>query len=96
MNLRGLIYLADFGERFGLGLWNVTPNDDPDGDPLLLRALRFLLPAALGETAWPYPQITPFDAPAALYPLVLRAVRAYPDAGMDAIAERLASLSSHV
>jgi hypothetical protein len=92
MNLRGLMRLAHYSERFGLPLWQVALANDLDGDPLLLRALHFLLPAALGEAEWTYSQITPFDAPAALYPLVLHAADAYPDSGLDTAAERIALL----
>jgi hypothetical protein len=101
MNLRGLFYLAEFGERLRLGLWRVTPADDPDSEPLLSRALSFLLPAALGQVEWPYPQITPFDSASALLPLTQTAARVYLDSdtflgAAERLMERLSLLPPHV
>ena len=82
MNLHGLMDLAALAAPVGIDLWNVG-----DGDcPLPQRALDFLLAR---RTAWPYPQIAPFDAESLLLPHLLRASRAWPDAGYGAAADAL-------
>lgn len=84
MNLTGLFDLAALAYPLGLDFWQVG-----DNPPLLRRALDYLLPFALGEKPWPHPQITEYDAAGALLPLVLRAARAYPDAGYGQAIARL-------
>jgi hypothetical protein len=95
MNLRGLMRLAEYGERFGIDLWSIPPVDDADGEPLLSRALHFLLPAALGKAEWTYPQITPFDAASALLPLTHRAAAVYPDSDFLGDVEQLTGIQGH-
>ena len=89
MNLRGLFDLATLGAHVGVDLWGF---ETPDGRSLRC-ALDFLLPCALGDADWAYPQITPFDAPAALLPLVRRAARAYGDGDYAEADRRLSALA---
>ncbi|MFD7874859.1 alginate lyase family protein [Streptomyces sp. NPDC059766] len=45
--------LAAIGEHVGVDLW---AHQGPDGQSLF-KAVRYLLPAATGRTAWPYPEL---------------------------------------
>ena len=88
MNLRGLFDLATLGQQVVVDLWRYPA---PEG-PSLGAALDFLLPYALGDMPWSYPQITPFNAPAALLPLVRRARQVYGEDRYGAADRRLSAL----
>src|SRR5258706_11583328 len=53
MNLDGLMLLATLGERTGVDLWNFQTSDGRG----IRKALEFLVPVALGEQKWQYPEI---------------------------------------
>lgn len=56
-NLMALTRLADVGNHVGVNLWDYT---NPDGGSLA-KAVDFMIPAATGQEAWPYPE-TEFQA----------------------------------
>ena len=51
-NLMALTRLADVGRHVGVNLWDYT---SPTGGTLA-KAVDFLIPAATGQSAWPYPE----------------------------------------
>jgi len=57
MNLRGLIKLADFGQIYGVDLWNF---ETPDGRSIR-KAIKFMVPFAKHPETWKYEQIAKFD-----------------------------------
>lgn len=56
-NLDGLMQLATLGREVGVDLWSFRTADGRS----MLAALDYLLPFALGQKPWPYPQITGFQ-----------------------------------
>jgi Alginate lyase len=74
MNVRGLMLLADFGQRLGVELWN---HQTPDGRTIR-KALDFLAPYASGEQVWPHEQISGFRPEGGII-LFRRAAQEYPD-----------------
>lgn len=90
-NLEALCDLATLGSREQIDLWHdVTP----DGRGLR-EALDFVLPAALGQRPWPYPQISASN-PAELSESLLQAATAFPDgpygaAGWSTLGDQAAS-----
>lgn len=52
-NLMALTRLAQIGDHLGVNLWDYT---DPAGGSLT-KAVDFLIPAATGQQAWPYPEM---------------------------------------
>ncbi len=73
-NLDGLMRLATLGERAGVDLWSFQT---PDGRSIR-KALDFLVPIALGEQKWAYPELGGVK-PEALFPLMRRAARIFQD-----------------
>jgi hypothetical protein len=71
-NLEALVHLAALGERLGVELWHYRTEDGRS----LRKALDWLLPYALGEKEWPYPQLGKLQADG-LAPLLRRAANAY-------------------
>lgn len=64
-NLQALFNLASLGNRVGIDLWHYQ-NAQGAG---LQRAFEFVLPAALQQQSWPYPQIAPIQT-SSLIPLL--------------------------
>jgi len=64
-NLQALFNLASLGDRLGIDLWH-EQNAQGAG---LQTALDFVLPAALNQQSWPYPQIVPIQT-SSLIPLL--------------------------
>lgn len=54
MNLWALVNLASMGRSIGVDLWGFQTKDGRG----LRQAFRFLEPYAMGESEWPYEQIT--------------------------------------
>jgi hypothetical protein len=73
-NLDGLMQLAWLGQQVGVDLWSFRT---PDGRSIR-AALDFLLPYAVGEMKWNYPQIDGFHG-AAMLREVQMAAREYED-----------------
>ena len=77
-NLQGLFELSSIGQRVGMDLWNYKA---PHGTarPLLQTALDYLLPYALKQQPWLYPQIaSPSINTKALSNLLCQAIIHYP------------------
>lgn len=55
-NLQALTYIAREAEIYGIDLYALNSEDQR-----IRKAIDFLLPYALGESEWPYPQIFPLD-----------------------------------
>lgn len=70
MNLRGLCELARLGHFAGVDLWRYR---SPHGAGIV-TALEYLLPYALGDTRWPYHEITRWS-PRGLRPMLWAAAR---------------------
>jgi hypothetical protein len=85
MNLEGLMLLATLGERTGVDLWNFQTTDGRG----IRKALDFLMPVALGEQKWQYPEIGGAK-PETLFPLMRRAAAVYHDKQYQAMMTRLA------
>ena len=81
-NVLALCVLGELGRRTGVDVWSA-------GGPRLRRAIDLLLPHAEDPSGWP-------DRPPAgvphtpLEPALVRAARAYPDAGYETVIARLA------
>lgn len=73
-NLDGLMLLARLGENVDVDLWNYQSADGRG----IRRALDYLIPAALGEAKWTYPQLGDWP-PQMLFPLIRRAASRYED-----------------
>jgi hypothetical protein len=84
MNLEGLMLLATLGERTGVDLWNFQTTDGRG----IRKALDFLMPVALGEQKWQYPEIGGAK-PETLFPLMRRAAAVYHDKQYQAMMTRL-------
>lgn len=67
MNLAGLFHLAYLSQKVGVDLWHYE-NTNGAG---LEDALRFLIPAAVGQKAWEYEQIRAIDGGALKFHLFL-------------------------
>jgi hypothetical protein len=67
-NLTAFLYLAKFGERVGVDLWNYRTQDGRS----IRQGLEYLIPFATGERRWPHEQISPLR-PSALHPILRRA-----------------------
>ena len=87
MNLEGLMLLATLGERTGVDLWNFQTTDGRS----IRKALDFLMPVALGEEKWQYPEIGGAK-PETLFPLMRRAAAVYHDKQYQAMMTRLPDL----
>ena len=57
MNLRGLIKLAEFGQIYGVDLWNFQTEDGRS----IKKAIDFLTPFAFHPEKWEYDQIVKID-----------------------------------
>jgi hypothetical protein len=71
-NLDGLMQLARLGENVGVDLWNYQTADGRS----IRKAFDFLLPFAIGEKQWPYPQLGEWP-PEMLFPLARLAAAKY-------------------
>ncbi|HEV7511648.1 MAG TPA: alginate lyase family protein [Candidatus Acidoferrum sp.] len=87
MNLDGLMSLATLGERTGVDLWNFQTSDGRG----VRKALEFLMPAALGEQKWQYPEIGGVK-PETLFPLMRRAAAVYRDKQYQGLMAKLPDL----
>jgi hypothetical protein len=67
-DLTAFLYLAKFGERVGVDLWNYRTADGRS----IRQGLEYLIPFATGQRPWPHEQISPFR-PSALHPVLRRA-----------------------
>jgi hypothetical protein len=85
MNIDGLTQLAIVADRAGVDLWNYTPPGR--SRPAILEALLYLSPYALADAKWPHQQIGEWD-PRALFPVLRRAGRHYPDPAFQALFRR--------
>jgi len=61
-NLLGIYKLANIAENVGVDIWNYKVGEDP----LLQKALDFLLPYIMKEDVWPYSQATKINRDIAL------------------------------
>jgi hypothetical protein len=82
--LQALVDLADLGDAAGVDLWRYQT---PDGRSLA-KAIDYLVPFALGEKAWPTPEIGGFR-PGDLWPILRVAAARLSDARLAAAAARL-------
>lgn len=57
MNLNALIELAELGNRLGVDVWGYATS----GGRSIHRAIDLFLPYALGQKAWAWQQIAPFQ-----------------------------------
>ncbi len=57
MNLRGLIKLAEFGQDYGVDLWNFETKDGRS----IKKAILFMIPFAKHPETWKYEQILKMD-----------------------------------
>jgi len=87
MNLDGLMSLATLGERTGVDLWNFQTSDGRG----IRKALDFLVPTALSEQKWQYPEIGGVK-PEALFPLMRRASAVYRDKQYQELMTKLPDL----
>jgi alginate lyase len=83
-NLDGLMLLARLGENVDVDLWNYQTKDGRG----IRRALDYLVPAALGERKWTYPQLGDWP-PQMLFPLIRRAASKYEDQRFAELLENL-------
>jgi len=83
-NLDGLMQLAELGSQVGVDLWNYRTADGRS----IRAALDYLLPFALGQKPWTYPQIDGFRGNMLLH-AVQMAARAYKDPKYTAAAQQL-------
>lgn len=74
LNLEGLIQLAIISERYGVDIWNYRTEDGRS----IKKVIDWLIPYALGEKEWKYPQIVPMERER-IYPLLRLAHRKYHD-----------------
>jgi hypothetical protein len=76
MNLDGLITLATLAaNNGGVDLWNYQTTDGRS----IRRALEFLVPVALGDRKWDYPELGGLHSQDSLFPLMRRAAIPYQD-----------------
>jgi hypothetical protein len=83
-NLQAMVLLARLGERAGVDLWHYQT---PDGRSIR-KAIGWLLPFALGTTAWSPPDLDGLK-PAELWPVLRAAASALKDAELGAAAEKV-------
>ncbi len=74
-NLDGLMQLATLGQYVGVALWTFQTKDGRG----IRKALDFLVPIAVGEKKWTYPEIGGGVKPETLFPLMRRAAAVYRD-----------------
>lgn len=87
-NLDGLMQLARLGENVDIDLWHYQTSDGRS----IRRALDFLVPFALGQQKWSYPQLGEWP-PQMLFPLLRRASRNYSDQDYQALIVKIPELS---
>ncbi len=75
-NLIAMCILGDLSAAIGVDLWNASA-------PRLRAAIDLLLPYGDGTKSWPHPELEDIDHGAELAPGLVRAARAYPDAGYE-------------
>ena len=75
---------ANIADKVGVDLWNYQTKDGKG----IKKALDWLLPYALGEKEWTYPQIHPYKR-AELFPLALQASAHYKEKKYEAAVEQL-------
>jgi hypothetical protein len=81
-NVLALAVLGDLGRQAGVDVWTAC-------GPRLRRAIDRLVPYAQDTSTWPHPE-HPAVAHTPLEPALVRAARAYPDAGYTKAIERFA------
>jgi len=87
-NLDAMFTAASIADKLGLDLWH----DKTQSQPNIHKALDWLLPFAVGETKWPYPQIADFQ-PENLAPLLRRAAIQYRQPAYDKALDRLPKIT---
>ena len=81
MNLDALIELGLLGNRVGVDLWSFKTNDGRS----IRKAVEYLLPYAVGQKKWTWPQIVPF-VPDRMYYALNIAAQKYNDPSFSAAA----------
>jgi hypothetical protein len=74
LNLEALVQLAQMGEKFGIDLWTYSTTDGRS----IRKVIDWLLPYAIDEKAWKYPQIVPMEKER-IYPILQIASVKYKD-----------------
>jgi hypothetical protein len=85
-NLLAFVIAADLAPRAGVDVWHPWA-------PSIRAGIDLLVPYASGGT-WPYPDIEKVDYYGELAPVLVRAARAYPDAGYDNALTQLGARAS--
>jgi alginate lyase len=80
-NLLAVAVAADIGRSAGVDVWQASAER--------IRPAIDLLVGYADGARWPYPDIETVDLFAELAPILVRAARAYPDAGYDAVLDGL-------
>lgn len=86
-NLDGLMQLARLGENVGIDLWHYETSDGRS----IRRALDFLVPFALAQQKWSYPQLGEWS-PQMLFPLLRRATAHYTDQNYQVLIVKIPEL----
>ena len=73
MNLHGWFTVATLSAKTGIDLWNYKT---PAGVGIQ-TAFAWLLPFAMGDSSWPYQQISGYDRKTEWYPLLLQAATGF-------------------
>jgi len=73
MNLHGWFTVATLSDKAGIDLWNYKT---PAGVGIQ-TAFDWLQPFAMGNSSWPYQQISPYDKKSEWYPLLLQAAKGF-------------------
>jgi len=73
MNLHGWFTVATLSDKAGIDLWDYKT---PAGVGIQ-TAFDWLLPFAMGNSSWPYQQISPYDKKSEWYPLLLQAAKGF-------------------
>ena len=73
MNLHGWFTVATLSAKTGIDLWNYKT---PAGVGIQ-TAFDWLLPFAMGDSSWPYQQISGYDRKSEWYPLLLQAAAGF-------------------
>lgn len=88
-NLLGIYKLANVAENVGVDIWNFGVGEDP----LLQKALDFLLPYIMKKDIWPYSQDTKINQDIAL-DLLCQAIVHYPQR-IELYSQALSSLGAN-
>ncbi len=86
-NLIAMCLLADLGAASGVDVWTASA-------PRLRAAIDLILPHGDGTTTWPHAELEDVDYGAELAHVLVRAARAYPEAGYARAVARIAAKQS--